>query len=211
MTDRRRAAAGDSRFDVQLKAFTEAVSAAASAGADIIQVREPDVDGRDLCTLVGAAVAVTRSTGCRVVVNDRADIALAAGADGVHLRAAGIPVQRARAIGPPGWIVGRSAHDDAELRAAVDADYVIYGTIFRTESKPGVVGQGIERLAAAARAVSCPVLAIGGVTLERLPELARCGASGIAAISLFLPASVDGVGPDVAVRAARAAFGVALT
>ena len=156
-------------------------------------------------------MAATRSTGCKVVVNDRADVARAAGADGVHLRASGIPVRRARAMGPRGWIVGRSAHDHAEMLAAADADYVVYGTVFATGSKPGVVGQGIDRLAAATRAVSCPVLAIGGVTLERLPELSRCGASGIAAISLFLPASVGGVGPDVAVRAAQAAFGVTLT
>lgn len=187
VTSRRRAAPGATSFAEEQRALVAQIAAAAEAGVDLIQVREPDLEARDLCALVGECVIVTRGSASRVVVNDRADVALASGADGVHLRASGPPVERVRALGPGGWLVGRSAHSREELGLAATADYIIFGTVFATDSKPGVAGQGAAALAAAVGRVKVPVLAIGGLTLDRAETCARAGAAGVAAISLFLP------------------------
>jgi len=197
VTDRRRVANGG-----LLALCADAVD----AGVDLIQIREPDLPARQLHALVADAVRLTRGSSTRVVVNDRADVALAAGADGVHVPASGPPTARVRALGPAGWLVGRSAHTAPELAAAADADYVIFGTVYATDSKPGVVGQGVRALADAARRVERPVLAIGGVTLARLTECAAAGAAGVAAISLFLEDARGGLAPRDAVQSIRQAF-----
>jgi thiamine-phosphate diphosphorylase len=197
VTDRRRVANGG-----LLALFADA----ADAGVDLIQIREPDLPARQLHALVTDAVRLTRGSSTRVVVNDRADVALAAGADGVHVPASGPPTARVRVLGPAGWLVGRSAHTAPELDAAADADYVIFGTVYATDSKPGVVGQGVRALADAARRLDRPVLAIGGVSLARLTECAAAGAAGVAAISLFLEDARGGLTPRDAVHAIRQAF-----
>ena len=174
------------------------VRAAAAAGIHLVQVREPDLATRDLLNLVGRCVEAARGTSTRVLVNDRVDVALAAGAHGVHLPAAGAPPSRVRRIVPRGFIVGRSVHDAGEAaRVAADGavDYMIFGTVFPTSSKPGVAAAGVSSLRAAVDAVPLPVLAIGGVTLERLGGIAAAGAAGFAAIGLFAEA-----GPDLPVR-----------
>lgn len=206
VTDRRRAAPEAPTLHGQQRALIALIADAADAGVDLIQIREPDLDARALSGLVAAAVAVTRGSASRVVVNDRADVALAMGADGVHLRASGPSVARVRALGPAGWLVGRSAHSPAELAAAAAADYVVFGTVFGTDSKPGVVPQGLAALAGAVRAVRAPVLAIGGVTADRARDCAAAGAAGVAAISLFLRSAPGGAGPRAAVEMLRAAF-----
>jgi thiamine-phosphate diphosphorylase len=122
-----------------------------------------------------------------VVVNDRLDIALTCGADGVHLRSDSIAVAAARRLAPAPFVIGRSVHRIDEVAAARGADYLIAGTVFPSASKPG--GHpllGLEGLRAIAREATVPVLAIGGVTPERLGEAAAAGASGIAAIGLFM-------------------------
>jgi thiazole tautomerase (transcriptional regulator TenI) len=128
----------------------------------------------------------------------------------VHLPAAGAPAARVRRIVPQGFIVGRSVHDAGEVtRVAADGgvDYLIFGTVFPTSSKPGVVAAGVSSLRAAIDAAPVPVLAIGGVTLERLGGIAAAGAAGFAAIGLFtepggdLPARLQNV-----VRQAAVAF-----
>jgi thiamine-phosphate diphosphorylase len=123
------------------------------------------------------------------VVNDRLDIALATGAGGVHLRSDSIPTLAARSIVPAGFVIGRSVHDAAEAASgAAGTDYLIAGTVFPTPSKP--TGQrllGTSGLTDVVRAVRVPVLAIGGVTVERADQIAATGAAGLAAISLFLP------------------------
>lgn len=206
VTDRRRAAPGESTLAAQQRALLALIAEAADAGIDIIHVREPDLDARDLCALVAAAVAVTRGSSSRVIVNDRADVALAAGADGVHLRSSGPPVERVRAFVPSGWLVGRSAHSPAELASSATADYVVFGTVFTTDSKPGVVPQGVASLQAAVRRVGPPVLAIGGITAGNAGACAAAGAAGVAAISLFLPPVSGGHGPRRAAVLLRAAF-----
>lgn len=175
---------------------------AAAAGIDLIQVRERDLDGGVLAALVRGVVAATRGSRTRVVVNERLDVALACGADGVHLRADSMTVAAARRISPGGFLIGRSVHTPAEAAAAADADYVIAGTVFPTTSKPGQADFLGERgLAALVAAAGPPVLAIGGVALETAAAIARAGAAGVAAIGLF--ASDRPVAPIVAALRAR--------
>jgi thiamine-phosphate pyrophosphorylase len=173
--------------DRHLRPVVEQCSEAVQAGVDLIQVRERDLDGRRLATLVAELVRLTRGTATRVVVNDRLDVALACGADGVHLRGDSIPPEAARAIAPAGFLIGRSVHAEQDAKtAAASVDYLVAGTVFPTPSKAGLTEWlGVEGLARICRSVPVPVLAIGGVTVDRLPGLAAAGAAGIAAIGLF--------------------------
>lgn len=211
VTDRQRAAPGASSFPQQHRALIALIADAADAGVDLIHIREHDLCARDLAALVADAVAVTRGSTTRVVVGDRADVAIAADADGVHLPAAGVPIARARELGPRGWVIGRAAHSADEVTSAAVADYVVFGTVFATASKPGLPGQGTEALAAAATRARVPVLAIGGITIDRISACAAAGAAGVAAISLFLPAERGGIGTHSAVRLIRERFAAGLT
>ena len=173
----------------RLVALGALIADATSAGVDIVQIREPDVPARDLTALVAAAVQSSRGTRTRIVVNDRVDVALAAGADGAHLGVRSLPAARARDMTPPGFLLGRSIHtvDEARIVAADrNVDYVIAGTVFASESKPNEARLlGIGGLAAVVRAVDLPVLAIGGIDLETLASVAATGSVGFAAIRLF--------------------------
>jgi thiamine-phosphate pyrophosphorylase len=164
---------------------------AVRAGIDMIQVRERDLDGGPLSSLVTDLVRLTRGTTTRVVVNDRLDVALACRADGVHLRGDSIAPASARSIAPPGFLIGRSVHHAEEARAvAADVDYLIAGTVFPTSSKAGLTEWlGVEGLARICRSVSVPVLAIGGMRPDRLADVAAAGAAGVAAIGLFAEAN----------------------
>jgi thiamine-phosphate diphosphorylase len=161
---------------------------AALAGVDVVQIRERDLDTRELFELVAEAVKMTRGTGTRVVVNDRLDVALAAGAGGVHLRGNSIGPAAARSLAPKGFVVGRSVHSAEEaLRFEADVDYIIAGTVWPTPSKsPDRPLLGLEGLAAIAAAVRVPVVAIGGCTVDLAASAAKAGASGIAGIGLFM-------------------------
>jgi thiamine-phosphate pyrophosphorylase len=177
-------------------AVVEQARAAARAGVTLIQVRERDLPAASLAALVGGVVAAVGGTQALVVVNERADVALAAGAHGVHLRGDSAAASRVRAVSPPGWIIGRSVHTADEARE-VDregaADYLLFGTVFPTSSKPpGHPVAGLDALRAACASVSLPVLAIGGMTVERLGSIAAAGAAGVAAIGLFAGASGPG-------------------
>lgn len=173
--------------DRRARPVVEQCGEAIRAGVDMIQVRERDLEGGPLASLVAELVRLTRGTATRVVVNDRLDVALACGADGVHLRGDSMPPAPARSIAPPGFLIGRSVHHAEEARAvAPGVDYLIAGTVFPTSSKAGLTEWlGLEGLAKICGAVSVPVLAIGGMTLDRLADVATAGASGVAAISLF--------------------------
>ena len=159
---------------------------AVGAGIDVLQLREPGLEGAALAVLVRTVVAIARGTGTRVVVNDRVDVAMACGADGVHLRADSLAPEAARRLVPAGFLIGRSVHSTAEARQAGPVDYVIAGTMFPTPSKPGR-SDGLDEpgLRAIVEAAAVPVLAIGGVSVENVAAVARAGAGGIAAIGLF--------------------------
>lgn len=163
---------------------------AAEAGVEIIHVRERDLEAGELAALVTGVVAATRGSSTKVVVNDRVDVAAACGADGVHLRGDSMPAARVRTMVPDGFLIGRSVHSVREAEVASAAagavDYLVAGTVFPTTSKPGATTWlGLPGLAAITKAVSVPVLAIGGLTVDRAPEVARAGAKGLAAIALF--------------------------
>ena len=174
-------------------------SRAAAAGVDIIQVREPGLDDRQLAGLVRATVEAVAGTPARVVVNDRTDLALATGAHGVHLRADSVNAARVRGLVPAGFLVGRSVHSRPEAVAAGrSVDYLVAGTIYATPSKPeGGPLLGLEGLREVVRAVDVPVLAIGGVGTDKAGDLAASGAAGVAAIGVFADARTDASDADL--------------
>jgi thiamine-phosphate pyrophosphorylase len=171
------------------------------AGAGAVQLREKDLDDRALYDLTRLARAALPPA-TRLLVNSRLDVALAAGADGVHLPSDGVPVAALRARFGPELLIGRSTHTLAEVERARDegADYATFGPVWTTPAKGAPAG--IAELARVA-AAGLPVYALGGVTLERFVEAAAAGAAGIAAIRLFQrPADLL-----EAARIAREAFG----
>jgi thiamine-phosphate diphosphorylase len=183
--------------------LAERLMLAGQAGVDLLQVREPDLSAAEL----GALVRDVRTrladgeTGARarIIVNERVDVALAAEADGVHLKSDSIPTALVRRHVPAAFLVGRSVHslDEARAAEAEGADYLIFGTVFPSGSKPrGHRTAGLEALAGVTQAVRVPVLAIGGISLNTVAAAAEAGAAGVAAIGLFF----DAAGPMADLR-----------
>jgi thiamine-phosphate pyrophosphorylase len=201
VTDRRRLVAGQPPFSAVRACLLEQVRLAAEAGIDLVQVRERDLEAAALASLVGELLAVTRHTPTRIVVNDRLDVALACGADGVHLRGDSIPIDAARRLAPATFLIGRSIHTREEAIAAGPADYLIAGTVFSSASKKGATPLlGLEGLRAIVQAAGRqPVLAIGGIDAGRVEEVAAAGAAGFAAIGLFMASGDRREGPCRAV------------
>ena len=166
-----------------------AVRAAADAGVDLVQLREKLLRPRALFELAARSTEITRGTRTRLVVNDRADIARAAGADGVQLTARSLDAATVRRAFGPDFLVGVSAHSLEEARAARDggADFALFGPVFDTPSKRAYgPPAGTARLAEAARALApFPLLAIGGITRANFKQTLEAGAGGVAAIRLF--------------------------
>lgn len=180
-------------------ALGERIRAAMAAGVDWVQVREKDLEGRELLQVARAAVQAAVGGGARVIVNDRLDVAVAAGAAGVHLGRESLAVsdvaewRRARK-GPGDFWIGASCHSAAEARAAEadGADYIFFGPVFRTPSKEKFgEPQGLGKLAEACAAVKIPVLGIGGIDAGNAAECLRAGAAGIAAIRMFQDAASE--------------------
>lgn len=193
VTDRRRLVPAADSEPARILHLIELVGAAARAGVDLIQIRERDLDAGPLSRLVSRCLEAAAGTPAQVVVNDRVDVALAAGAHGVHLRSDSIPTSSARELGRSNLLVGRSVHSAGEAAENLGSDYLIIGTIFPSMSKPHERAcHGVDELSQAVRRASVPVLAIGGVTLDRVSEVARAGAAGIAAIGLFCPPPATG-------------------
>jgi thiamine-phosphate pyrophosphorylase len=171
------------------------------AGVDAVQLRDKTLDDLEVWRLARHA-RQRLPAGCRVVVNRRLDLALAAGADGVHLPADGLPVAALRRRFGRGVLIGVSTHRPDEVERARDAgaDYAVYGPVFPTPGKPGAPA-GLEGLGRAA-GLGLPVLALGGVDAGRLAEVAAAGAAGVAGIRAFAdPASAAAM-----VRLAAALF-----
>jgi thiamine-phosphate pyrophosphorylase len=186
VTDRRRLCGGAGWTDCRA-CLVRQVAFAVAAGIDAVQVREPDLPAVLLFELVCDLVRLTRGHRTRILVNDRVDVALAAGADGVHLPARSLSPSVVRRHVPPHFLIGRSVHAVADLARAHGADYLIAGTVWSSASKAaGHATLDVEGLAAIANAASCPVLAIGGVTVERAATLHGTATAGAAAIGLFM-------------------------
>lgn len=155
------------------------------AGADFVQVREPGLEARALARLVRAWLTVD---GARVLVNDRADVAIACGAAGVHLRDRSISPARIRQIAPSDFVITVACHDrEGVLRAASEgADYAVLAPIFAPLSKPSAAPPlGLETLRSIVLNAGIPVIALGGVTVENAPRCFDAGAAGVAGITMF--------------------------
>jgi thiamine-phosphate pyrophosphorylase len=194
----------DRRLAPELAARLERALADAPPGRIAVHLREKDLAGRDLLALARSLGAVCRARGQRLLVNDRVDVALAAGADGVHLPAAGLPPAEARRLLGPSALVGVSCHSAADVLRARDggATYATFGPVHDTPSKRAFGAPvGVAALRDAAR-LGLPLVALGGVDAENAPEVVAAGAAGVAAIRAWL------VGPDPggAVAALLAAF-----
>jgi thiamine-phosphate diphosphorylase len=168
-----------------------AVEAAAANGIDWIQVRDHGSTARELFELTSAVIAIARPRGVKVAVNDRVDVALAAGADGVQLGGRSLPIDVVRRIAPD-LRIGASVHDLAGAERASGADWLTFGHVFETSSHPQEPARGLDALAAVVHRVSIPVIAIGGINRDNIEAVRRSGASGVAVISAILNAPDPG-------------------
>ena len=159
------------------------IALAVEEKVSLIQIREKHLTALLLCELTESAVSVTRGSSTKVLVNDRADIAMACGADGVHLTSNSIPVNVIRSMVPADFLVGISSHslDDAMAAAQDGADFAVLAPVFDTPGKGEPLG--IDMLAEVCRATQpFSILALGGTNERNLAEVLRAGASGFAAI-----------------------------
>ncbi|MDQ3514765.1 MAG: thiamine phosphate synthase [Chloroflexota bacterium] len=180
----------------------ELVTAAVAGGATIVQLRGKDVPAGDLYQTALAVRKVLEGTRVPLVVNDRLDVAMAAGAEGVHVGGTDLPFERVRQIAP-GRIVGVSCYGDldrARQAVAAGVDYVAFGAFSPSPSKPEARVVPLETLAGA-RDLGVPVVAIGGITVDQVEEIVRAGADGVAVISAIQGAP----DPEAAARDLRAA------
>lgn len=167
------------------KSLDTAVEEALEGGVTFLQLREKNLSDEEILAQARALLPLCRAHGVPLIINDSVDIALAAGADGVHVGQEDLEAGMARQKLGPDKILGVSAHNVEEaLRAeAQGADYLGVGAMFPTGTKHNVVPTSPETLRAICEAVSIPVVAIGGVTADNLPKLAGCGMAGAAVVS----------------------------
>ena len=177
ITDRRALPAGVT--------LAQAVEAALVGGVTCLQLREKEASAGEILTLARTLLPLCRARRVPLLINDRVDIALAAGADGVHLGQEDLPLPEARPLLGPDRILGATAHTvDEALRAQAEgADYLGVGAMFPTGTKTDTVPTSADTLKAICAAVSIPVVAIGGVNAQNLPTLAGTGIAGAAVVS----------------------------
>jgi thiamine-phosphate pyrophosphorylase len=190
--------------DGDVRRTLDATARAMSGGASAILVRRPQATAREIFALVRQLRPSTRAAHCLLLVSDRADVAVAADADGVHLGARSLPVASARRVVGPHVLVGRSVHnlDEAGQAEEEGADYVFLGPVFATPSHPGEPALGLGPLREAVLRAQIPVIGIGGITSDNVRLVAQAGGRGAAAIGAFF-GTAD---PAESARAFRAAF-----
>jgi thiamine-phosphate pyrophosphorylase len=165
------------------------IQAAVAARIDLVQIREKGLSASVLYDLSARAAAITQGSATKLLINDRADIAVASGADGVHLTTSSLPSSVVRQTFGEDVLIGVSTHSLVEARTAGEggADFVVFGPVFHTESK-SEYGEptGLVNLAKVCSALSpFPVLALGGLTRDRIMSCIQAGAAGVAGISMF--------------------------
>lgn len=179
-----------------------AVAAAMRGGVDLVQLREKSGPAMNLYETARETIPLAREHGAAVSINDRLDVALASGADGVHLAGKSLPPEVAREL----WdgLLGVSVHslDEAKSVVAAGVDYVTFGHVYPTSSKPGMAPRGVRELAEIVDSVDVPVLAIGGIDASNVREVLAAGASGVAVISTVIAAK----DPESAARELRRAM-----
>lgn len=183
ITDRRALPAGVT--------LAQAVEATLDGGVTCLQLREKTASAGEILALARTLLPLCRARRVPLLINDRVDIALAAGADGVHLGQEDLPLPEARALLGPDRILGATAHTVEEaLRAQAEgADYLGVGAMFPTGTKTDTVPTSADTLKAICAAVSIPVVAIGGVNAQNLPTLAGTGIAGAAVVSAIFSQS----------------------
>ena len=191
--------------------LVEVLGQAAAAGALAIQLREKRLDTVEMYRLAETLLAMTRRAGAALLINDRVDVAMALGADGVHLTRKSLPPREVRSLVGSRMLIGISCHGLEDVREAVDGgvDFVVLGPIYATLSKASYgppLAPGILR--EARRICPLPILAIGGIKAARGPEVVSAGADGVAAISAVLAAPDPGAATRELLDAVAAARGV---
>lgn len=187
------------------RSVVDVIRAALEGGAPAVQLRNKGDTLREIVSMGHELRSLTRAAGALLFVNDRLDVALAIGADGVHLGPDDLPVAEARKAAPPHFLIGRSADDPTVARRAVEdgADYIGCGTVYATSTKKdagALIGlDGLERVAVS---VTVPVVAIGGITTDRAAEVAGTHAAGVAVVGAVMSAT----DPSRAVRELMAPF-----
>lgn len=175
-----------------------AVRDALAAGVAAVQLREKDLDSRSLFAFALQMRVLTRGYGARLFINDRVDVAMAVGADGVHLGQKSMSARSARSVAGTGFLIGVSTHGlkEALVAEAAGADFITLGPVFPTLSKLGY-GEpiGLEKLKTVCASVDVPVYAIGGIKKEQIQDVMLAGAEGAAVISAIIGQ------PDVAASA----------
>jgi thiamine-phosphate pyrophosphorylase len=181
------------------RSLIDTVRAALRGGTPSVQLRSKAASGREMVALARALLAETRAAGALLWVNDRLDVALAAGADGAHLGQDDVPLVEARRLAPAGFLLGTSVATVAEAQAAEreGADYLGAGAVYETGSKADAGAPvGTARIGEIAAAVRIPVVGIGGIGLENSAEVAAAGAAGVAVIRAVMHAA----DPEAATR-----------
>jgi thiamine-phosphate pyrophosphorylase len=177
------------RYGKDARDFVKDVDAALRGGVSMVQLREKELGTRDFFDLAREMRQLTDRYGVPLVINDRLDIALACGADGLHIGQGDLPVQAVRRVAGKRLFVGVSCGSilEAEAAEAEGADYIGVGPVFQTGSKSDAgAALGTETLARIIRSVAIPTVAIGGITVNDVPCVLRAGAAGIAVISAIL-------------------------
>jgi len=173
-------------------AFFAAIEGALKAGVRAVQLREKDLPTRELLNVVYRMRKLTAEYGAKLFVNDRADIALCAGADGVHLGQESMPVYAVRKIAGDDFTIGVSTHNlkEASLAEKEGADFITFGPVYQTPSKLKYGAPvGLEALNEVAGEIGIPVFGIGGIKLDTINAVMKSGAHGIAVISGILSAA----------------------
>ena len=183
------------------RSLAEVLEPALRGGVDLVQLREKDAGDAEILAAAAEARPLCTAAGALLLVNDRPDLAVAAGADGVHVGQDDMTVAEARAITGPELLVGLSTHAPAEIDAA-DADYIGVGPVHATPTKPGRPAVGLDLVRYAAEHAELPWFAIGGVDPASVGVVVEAGATRIAVVR----AITDATDPEAAASALRAAL-----